>query len=477
MRDIRLRGYLLSAALVVLATIGAIAYLAGNIARIKEALPLASLHKERDFSVLLLDIARLDALLGIAVHAPDQEHLDETRFALDLAALRLRDNRALYAGIDADIDRLHTELEQAIAALDTRLAVPVPARDELQASLEQFRAVRASLQAFNDSIFQTSMAQISEQREYLSGLRNSMSVLIVLAGLGGLTLTLLLLRLKRSLQILKQQGDELRVREDSLVAAKEAAEAANLAKSSFLATMSHEIRTPLNGVLGMAQLLLMPKIDETERMEYARTILNSGQTLLTLLNDILDLSKVEAGKLELRLAAFAPRQVIDEIVTLFSEAARSKGLELAADWRGAEERRYRADPVRLRQMLANLVSNAIKFTPRGFVRVEAAEVGTDGEHAVLEFSVTDSGIGIAADKLALLFKPFSQVDASTTRQHGGTGLGLSIVRNLAQLMDGDAGIESAPGQGARFWFRIRAEVLSADSDSRRMPRGDACAPT
>ena len=247
--------------------------------------------------------------------------------------------------------------------------------------------------------------------------------------------------------------------ENTLIEARHAADAANIAKSRFLANMSHEIRTPMNGILGMAQMLLMPGITGSERDDYARTILNSGRSLLSLLNDILDYSKVEAGKLQLESIAFDPEQLLRELKTLHLETARSKGLQFEFAWSG-EAATYQADAHRVRQMLSNLIGNALKFTSRGEVRVEAAEIERNDKYVVLEFAVSDTGIGIPPDKQALLFKPFSQTDSSTTRQFGGTGLGLSIVRQLAGLMGGDVGVDSQPGWGSRFWFQIRAEVVS-----------------
>ncbi len=239
--------------------------------------------------------------------------------------------------------------------------------------------------------------------------------------------------------------------------AKKAAEAANLAKSQFLATMSHEIRTPMNAILGMAQVLQMAELSQADRLEYAGTIVTAGNSLLSLLNNILDLSKVESGDLTLEAAPLDAEQIMRETIGLFAKTAQAKGLTIEGHWVGAS-RHCRGDAGRLRQMLSNLVSNAIKFSEQGVIRVEAREVSQDASTVLLEFAVSDSGIGIPIDQQGRLFERFSQADSSISRKYGGSGLGLSLVRTLAQSMGGAAGFESAQGRGSRFWFSVRLEL-------------------
>ena len=250
-----------------------------------------------------------------------------------------------------------------------------------------------------------------------------------------------------------------------LTTAKDDAESANLAKSRFLATMSHEIRTPMNAILGMSQLLMLPGIAEDRRRHYVAAIYSSGQSLMALLNDILDLSRIEAGKLELETLAFDPVQIMHKTRTLFEKLASDKGIQIEVSWRGPCAAGYLGDDNRLTQMLINLVSNATKFSSQGSIRLDACEVGGRAAGVMLEFAVTDSGIGIAKEKQDLLFQTFSQVDNSSTRVYGGSGLGLSIVSKLALAMGGEVGLQSELGSGSRFWFRVPVQRL-ADEPSQ-----------
>lgn len=255
---------------------------------------------------------------------------------------------------------------------------------------------------------------------------------------------------------------------EQLHAAKEAAEAATKAKSDFLANMSHEIRTPMNAIIGLSYLALKTSLSAKQR-DYLGKIHNAGTSLLAVINDILDFSKIEAGKLDIEETSFKLDDVINSVTTVTGQKAQEKGLEFLAEVPGTVPQFLIGDPLRLGQVLTNLVNNAVKFTENGEIRLKAALLERTGDKCELQFSIQDTGLGMTKEQAAKLFQPFTQADTSTTRKHGGTGLGLTICRRLVELMGGQIWLESEPGRGSVFSFTVHLGIGEQKGSGKIVP--------
>lgn len=350
------------------------------------------------------------------------------------------------------VDRMRAQAEEIEAQLQERdrcLNASLPCLPQAQAAVQ---AHYKELPAFFARLGENANRQFFESAEALKRLETELavrqrnlrysqlaSVLLVIFSVMGMGIVFTR-RINRS--------------QDAMEQALERAEAASTAKSRFLATMSHEIRTPMNGILGISQLLEDRQLPEPQRQAYVQQLQGSSQALLELLNDILDLSDAESGELVLQAGEHAPRALLEEAMALFAPQASAKQLELRSKTSVAWEDSYVFDRARLRQMLGSLVGNALKFTEHGHVELELLVHDLPDGRTQLEFAVSDTGPGIPAEQQGQLFQSFSRVDDSSTTRHGGAGLGLALVHRLASLMGGEVGLQSSPGQGSRFWFRL-----------------------
>lgn len=369
----------------------------------------------------------------------------------------------------------NAELIQFISRLDNVVALPpeLVSKNELLALNTRLLDIIVTFRELNlkknENILQTLVTQVAQ----LENVKSQANLLLGMLFITFVLLTLLALTQQHNIRMME-------AKETELLEAKEAAESATKAKSEFLANMSHEIRTPMNGVIGMLELLRSSPLNR-EQKHNLEMALFSAEMQLTVINDILDFSKIEAKKLEIRKTVFQPDKLVEQVAEIFSPKASEKGLVLHNKIDRGVPNAVLGDENRIRQVIGNLVNNAVKFTPQGSVTLilsadtqaeqdmEPGKSLSDSDQTILHFQVEDTGIGIKPEDTGKLFDSFSQAESSTTRNFSGTGLGLSISKSLVKLMGGEIGVNSTPGKGSTFWFTLPLQLAEMNWDSQRQP--------